>query len=90
MPQSLEEYKAHRKALKAQIKETRALLEQLEAELEEERLEMGHEELDHLEEYMDKTGPHLGDLKTLGSAAISDFRKSVNDFASWVSGSKKK
>ncbi len=89
MPQSLEEYKEHRKALKAQIKETRALLQQLEDELEEERLEMGHEEVDHLEDYMDKAGPHLDDLKTFSSTAITDFQESVHTFISWVKSSKK-
>ena len=89
MPQSIKEYKAHRRALKAQIKETRALLQHLELELENERLEMQHGEVDHLEDYMEQSGPHKEDIKTLSSTAITDFRKSVNDFVGWVKGSKK-
>ncbi len=89
MPQTMKEYKAHRKALKAQIRETKALLQQLEEELEAERIEMGHSELSHLEKYMEKSEPNLNDFKVMSAVAMADFRQSVNDFIGWVKGSKR-
>lgn len=87
---TLKEYKAHRKELKAQIKEAKATLHRLEQELENERLGMQHEEVDHLDEYFDKAEPHLADLKKLGITAIDDFKASIRNLMSAVSGSSKK
>ena len=86
---TMQEYNAHKKALKAQIKETKALLAQLERELEDERVEMQHEEVEHLEEYMDKTQLQFEDIKILSTNAMGDFRRSMNDLVSWFRGNKK-
>ncbi|GAA4650729.1 hypothetical protein GCM10023116_30120 [Kistimonas scapharcae] len=86
---TMKEYKAHRKALKKQIEETRALLERLEAELEEDRHEMQHEEVDHLEEYIEKAQPHIGDFRTLTQTAMEDLGKSVHRLVDVIRGQKK-
>lgn len=86
---TMQEYKAHRRALKAQIKETKALLHQLEKELEEERIEMQHEEVKHLEEYLEKSDVHLKDFRTLSSSAMADLRKSLHEVANWFKGGNK-
>ncbi len=86
---SLNEFKAHRKELKAQIKEAKALLHRLEEQLEDERHDMQHEEVDHLDEYLNKSEPHFSDFKKLGITAVDDFRDAMRKLIQSLGGSQK-